>query len=177
MSEKISLNREAKIQAVADIKEKLEKAQSFVVVNYIGLTVEQDTALRKSFREAGVEYKVLKNRLFALALKELGYSDEFVKHLEGPSAFAFGYDDVTAPARVVSENAKKFDKFSIKCGCVEKNYIDEKGVTALAKLPTREVLIATLAGTLQAPISGLARALNSTIGGLAIALKAVADKK
>ncbi len=177
MSDKISANREAKIQAVSEIVSKIEKASSFVVVNYIGLTVEQDTALRKSFRDAGVEYKVLKNRLFAIALKELGYSDEFSKHLEGPSAFAFGYDDPTAPARVVTENIKKYDKLSIKCGSVDKSYIDDKGVIELSKLPSREALLGILAGTLQAPISGLARALSSTIGGLAIALKAVADKK
>lgn len=127
-------------------------------------------------RKSGIEYRVLKNRLVNIALNELGYT-QFGEALNGPSAVAFSYDDIVAPAKILVDNAKQFPKVEIKCGMVDKTYIDKNGVVALAALPSKEILVAKLLGTMQAPISGFARVLKGTIGGLAIALKAIADKK
>ncbi|MBO5925285.1 MAG: 50S ribosomal protein L10 [Clostridia bacterium] len=158
---KISDARIAKEGVVEEIKARIQKAESFVIVDYKGLTVAQDTELRAEFRKNGVEYKVLKNRLVAIALKDLGYSDEFIKHLEGPSAIAFTYEDPAAAARIVLAGTKKFDKLTIKCGMLDGDYLDEKAVKDLAKLPSREVMLSILVGTLQAPISALARAVKA----------------
>lgn len=168
---------ELKKQAVDEIKAKIQAAPSIVIVDYLGLTVKQDTELRAELRKSGVEYKVLKNRLVKRALNELGYT-EFDTKLEGPSAVAFASQDVVAPAKILVDSVKKYNnKITIKCGMVDSTYIDEEGVQALASLPPKEQIIAKMLGCLQAPISNLAYALNATVSGIAIALKAVADKK
>ncbi len=168
--------RELKIQVVKEIKEKIEKSKSFVIVDYRGITVAQDTELRAMMRKSGVEYKVLKNRLVKIALNELGYT-QYDEALNGPTAIAFGMDDVVAPAKILVDNAQQFPKLEIKCGMAEKSFIDKNGVKALAALPSKEILVAKLLGTMQAPIAGFARVLKGTLSGLAIALKAIADKQ
>ena len=168
--------RELKTQVVQEIKEKIEKSKSFVIVDYRGITVAQDTELRAMMRKSGVEYKVLKNRLVKIALNELGYT-QYDEALNGPTAIAFGMEDVVAPAKILVDNAQQFPKLEIKCGMVEKSFIDQNGVKALAALPSKEILVAKLLGTMQAPIAGFARVLKGTLSGLAIALKAIADKQ
>ena len=111
-------NRQIKEAKVAEIREKLEKAQAIVLADYQGLTVEEDTALRKTLREAGVEYKVYKNNLVTLAAKELGI-EGLDSYLEGPVSIAFGYEDATAPARVLHTFAKDHKKLELKAGMVE----------------------------------------------------------
>ncbi len=152
--------RDAKREVVEQIKEKIQKCASFVVLDYKGLTVAEDTALRAEFRKANVEYKVLKNTLVRIALNELGYN-QFDAALNGPTAVAFSYDDVIAPAKIASENGKKLNKTSIKCGMVEKEYADEATVKALASIPGKQALLAMLCNVLQSPIKGLAVALNA----------------
>ncbi len=166
----------AKRVVIDEIKDKIQSAQSVVLMSYQGLTAAQDTELRAKLREAGVEYKVLKNRLVKIAFNELGYTD-FDADLEGPTALAFGHADAVAPAKILVEYAGKFGKISVKSGMVDKVAITADGVKELSELPSKEVLVAKVLGTMQAPISGLARVLNGTIGGLAIALKAIADKQ
>ena len=155
----IKKNRQIKEAKVAEIKEKLEKAQGVVLASYQGLTVEEDTMLRKSLREAGVEYKVYKNTLVTLAANELGLGD-LVQYLEGPVSIAFGYEDATAPARILAEFAKKADKLEIKGGVVEDTYYEAKGMQAIATIPSREVLLCRLLGSMQSPITNFARVLN-----------------
>ena len=155
----IKKNRQIKEAKVAEIKEKLEKAQGVVLASYQGLTVEEDTMLRKSLREAGVEYKVYKNTLVTLAANELGLGD-LVQYLEGPVSIAFGYEDATAPARILAEFAKKADKLEIKGGVVEDTYYDAKGMQVIATIPSREVLLGKLLGSIQSPITNFARVLN-----------------
>lgn len=167
---------QAKREVIDEIKSKIQSSQSLVLMSYQGLNAAQDTELRAKLREAGVEYRVLKNRLVRIALNELGYT-QFDKDLEGPTAVAFGHTDAVAPAKILSEYVTKFGKIEIKSGMVDKVAIDKNGVKELADLPSKEVLIATVLGTMQAPITGLVRVLNGTIGGLAIALKAIADKQ
>ena len=108
---------------VANIKEKFEKAQTVVLVDYRGLTVAEDTELRTQLRKAGVEYCVLKNTMINLATKEMGF-DQLASHLEGPTAVAFGYEDMIAPAKILSEFSKKAKKMTIKCGICDGSYLD-----------------------------------------------------
>ena len=112
-------NRMIKEQKVAEIKEKLEKSQAVILSSYQGLTVEEDTQLRKTLREAGVEYRVYKNTLVTLAARELGMDAGIEKYLEGPVSIAFGYDDATAPARILNDFAKDHNKLELKAGIVE----------------------------------------------------------
>ena len=144
---------ESKKAIVAGIKEKFEKAQTVVVVDYRGLTVAEDTELRTQLRNAGVEYVVLKNTMIHLATKEMGYADQLNAHLEGPTAVAFGYEDMIAPAKILSEFSKKAKKMTIKCGVCDGDFLDEAGVQALANLPSKEVLIAKIMGSMMSSVS------------------------
>ncbi|GAA0086562.1 50S ribosomal protein L10 [Clostridium sp. MB05] len=153
-------NRQIKEAKVAEIKEKLEKAQAIVLADYQGLTVEEDTALRKSLREAGVEYKVYKNNLVTLAAKELGI-EGLDEYLEGPVSIAFGYEDATAPARVLHTFAKDHKKIELKAGMVEGTLYNKEEVEKLATIPSKEVLIAKLLGSFKAPLSNVAYLLNA----------------
>ena len=179
----MSKNYESKAAIIEEIKNLLDTCQSAVIVDYRGLTVEEDTALRKQFREDGVVYKVLKNTYVKRAADELGI-EGLDADLNGPTAVAFSYDDLVAPANDPAAPAKIIKKFiadkkkmTVKCGIVDKQYIDVKGVDALAELPSREVLIAKLLGSMNAPISGLVSVLGGTVRKLLYALNAVADAK
>lgn len=153
-------NRTLKEAKVAEIKEKLEKATSVVLSQYQGLTVEEDTVLRKNLREAGVEYKVYKNTLVTIAAKELGL-EGIVEYLEGPVAIAFGYEDVTVAARVLNDFAKDHKKLELKAGIVEGEIYDTAKIKQLATIPSKEVLIAKLLGSIKSPISSFARVINA----------------
>lgn len=150
---------ELKQPIVEEIKGFVAQAQSAVVVDYRGLTVEQDTQLRKACREAGVVYKVYKNTMLRRAFEGTDFA-QLDQNLEGPTAIAFGIEDATAPARVLAEVAKKADKLEFKGAVVEGNYYDVNGVKALASIPSREVLISKLLGSMQSPITNFARVLN-----------------
>lgn len=153
-------NRTLKEAKVAEIKEKLEKAQAVVISDYQGLTVEEDTQLRKNLRESGIEYKVYKNTLVTLAAKELGIEglDAF---LEGPTAVAFSYDDVTAPARILNSFATEHKKLELKAGYIDGVVYDKDKIIQLASIPSKEVLIAKLLGSIKAPLSNLAYLINA----------------
>ena len=139
---------ELKQPIVDEIKASLEGAQGVVVVDYRGLTVEQDTQLRKQMREEGIVYKVYKNTMLNFAIKGTEF-EPLSQHLEGPSAIAISKTDATAPARIVANFAKKAEKLEIKAGVVEGNYYDAKGMTAIANVPSREVLLGKLLGSIQ----------------------------
>ena len=156
----IKKNRVVKEAKVVEIKEKLEKAQAIVLASYQGLTVEEDTQLRKNLREAGVEYKVYKNTLVTLAAKELGL-EGIVEYLEGPVAIAFGYEDVTVAARVLNDFAKDHKKLELKAGIVEGVVYDTDKIKQLATIPSKEVLIAKLLGSIKSPIASFARVINA----------------
>ena len=150
---------ELKQPIVDEIKASLEGAQGVVVVDYRGLTVEQDTQLRKQLREAGVTYKVYKNTMIRFAAKGTEF-EALEPHLEGPTALAVSKEDATAPARVLAEFAKKADKLELKAGVVEGTYYDAKGIQVIATIPSREVLLGKLLGSIQSPITNFARVLN-----------------
>ena len=153
-------NRTLKEAKVAEIKEKLQKANSVVINKYQGLTVEEDTLLRKNLREAGVEYKVYKNTLVTIAAKELGL-EGIVEYLEGPVSMAFGYEDVTVAARVLNDFAKDHKKLELKAGIVEGEIYDEAKIKQLATIPSKEVLIAKLHGSIKSPNASFARVINA----------------
>ena len=148
----MSNNLEMKKTVVAGIKEKFEKAQTVVLVDYRGLTVAEDTELRNQLRKAGVEYAVLKNTMISRAIEGMNV-DEMHASLEGPTAVAFGYEDMIAPAKILSEFAKKSKKLTIKCGVCDGAYLNADGVEALANLPSKEVLIAKIMGSMMSSVS------------------------
>ena len=159
---------EQKKQIVADLVETLKTAQAGVLVDYRGLTVEEDTKLRNDLRAAGVKYFVVKNTLLRLAAKETGL-DELDSILHGPTALAIS-EDAVAPAKVIADFAKENEKFEIKSGFMDGKVLSLDEITKLAKTPNKETLIAKMMGSLNSPISGLARLLSTIAeGGVEIA--------
>ena len=150
---------ELKQPVVQAIAEDIKDAASVVLVDYRGLTVAEDTALRKQLREAGVIYKVCKNTMMKRAFEGTDFA-ALDEHLEGPSAIAISKDDATAPARVICNFAKDAKALELKAGVVEGNYYDKAGMEALANVPSREELLGKLLGSIQSPIANLARVLN-----------------
>ena len=153
-------NIEMKAAQVADVQEKIQRASSVVAFDYRGLTVEEVTNLRNEMRKAGVEYIVLKNGIFSRACDAAGIDASIEEMLHGPSAFAFSYEDAVTPAKILKEFVKKAKKCAIKGGIVEGAVTNAKDMDAIADLPSREVLIARLLGSMMSPISGLAIVLD-----------------
>ena len=150
---------ELKQPVVTEIAELFDGAASAVVVDYRGLTVEQDTALRKQLREAGVTYKVYKNTMIRFAAKGTAF-EALEPNLEGPTALAVSKTDATAPARILANFAKTADKLELKGGVVEGTYYDAKAINVIASIPSREVLLGRLLGSMQSPIANFARVIN-----------------
>ena len=150
---------ELKKPIVDEISEVVKDAQGVVLVDYRGLTVEQDTNLRKQLREAGVTYKVYKNTMMNFAFKGTDF-EQLAPHLEGPSAIAVSKDDATAPARIIVKFAKEAPALELKAGIVEGVLYDAKGIADVAKIPSREELLSRLLGSLQSPVANFARVLN-----------------
>lgn len=167
---------ESKVAIVQEVKEKLSNAQGTILADYRGMNVKQITELRKRLREAGVEYKVYKNTLTAIAARELGL-DGLEEYLTGPTAIAFGYDDPVVPAKILSEFAKNNEALSLKGGVLTGKVIGLDQVKALAELPSREVLLSQVLRGMQAPIAGLVNVLQGNIRNLVYALEAVRQKK
>ncbi|GHU42812.1 50S ribosomal protein L10 [Clostridia bacterium] len=150
---------ELKQPIVEEISARIKDAQSVVLVDYRGLSVEEDTRLRKQMREAGITYKVYKNTLMNFAFQ--GTDLESLKPLlEGPNAIAISKEDATAPARLLAKFAKENPALELKAGVVEGTFYDAKGITAVASVPTKEELLSRLLGSMQSPITNLARVLN-----------------
>ena len=150
---------ELKQPIVDEIKGYVADAKSIVLVDYRGLTVEQDTNLRKQLREAGVVYKVYKNTFLKRAFEGTDFAQVDIQ-LEGPTAIAFGVEDATAPARILSKFVKEIEALEFKCSVVEGTYYDAKGTQVIANIPSREVLLSQLLGSLQAPVTNFARVLK-----------------
>ncbi len=150
---------ELKQPIVQEISENIKDAQSVVVVDYRGLTVAEDTQLRKALREAGVTYKVYKNTMMNFAFKGTP-CEELCQHLEGTNALAVCMEDATAPARILAKYAKDVPTLELVAGVVEDAYYDKAGIEALSKVPSREELLGKLLGSIQSPITNFARVLN-----------------
>ena len=150
---------ELKQPIVAAIAEDVKGAQSVVLVDYRGLTVEQDTELRKQLREAGIIYKVCKNTMMKRAFEGTEF-EGLTPYLEGPSAMAVAKEDATAAARIICKFAKTADKLEVKAGVVEGKVYDMAGVVALSAIPSREELLSKLLGSIQSPIANFARVIK-----------------
>ena len=173
-SEKVLTQKQ---QIVEGLVERISRSAAGVLVDYKGISVEADTKLRRELREAGVEYTVVKNTLLRFAAEKTGLS-ELSEVLNGTTAFATSENDPVAAAKLLQKYAdNSLGAFSIKAGFVDGKAIDAEGVKALAKLPSREVLIAQVLGGLNAPITGFVNVLNGNIRGLVVALNAIAEQK
>ena len=153
---------EQKQQIVESLAAKIRDAKSGVLVKYEGITVADDTELRSALRKAGVEYTVMKNTLTGKACEIAGYGD-MKQYLSGMTAIAIGTDDPIAPAKIMKTFADKLDRFEIKAGFVDGGILDKAGVEALAEIPSKEVLIAKMMGSLMSPLYGLAYVLQAKI--------------
>ena len=149
----------AKQQRVEELVSELKGATTYVFVATRGLTVAQDTELRKQLREAGVVYKVYKNTMINFAVKGTEF-EELSKHLEGPTAIAISKEDATAPARILFNFSKNAPKLELKAGVVDGTYYDEKGIQVIATIPSREELLSKLLGSIQSPITNFARVIK-----------------
>ena len=143
---------------IDEIKAKLETAQSAVVIDYMGITVEQADAMRKKLREANVDYTVYKNTLMKRAIEGTAFAP-LADVLEGPSAIAISSEDATAPARTLNEIIKDYKKMEFKAGIVEGEFYDKAGIEQIAEIPSRDVLIAKFMGSIQSPVSKFVRTL------------------
>ncbi len=150
---------EVKQPIIQEISDSIKDAQSVVIVDYRGLTVAEDTQLRKELREAGVTYKVYKNTMMNFAFKGTD-CESLLPVLEGPSAIAISTTDATAPARILAKFAKKAPALEIKAGIVEGTFYDAAGMKTIAAVPSREELLSKFLGSIQSPITNLARVLN-----------------
>lgn len=171
----------AKQAVVAQLKEQLESAKGVVLTSYKGLTVAQDTELRRELREAGVSYHVVKNTMLCIAAKEAGI-EGIEEHLDGTTAFAFSTEDAVAPAKVICGFIKKnkledAEVLTVKVGMVEGKVIGVDEVKALAALPSREELIAKLLGSMNAPISNTVNVLQGVIRNAVYVLDAIRSQK
>lgn len=151
---------EVKAQKVQEIREKMANAKSLVLVNYQGINVEQDTELRSTLRKNNVEYRVYKNTMVTRAAQELGI-EGLEQYLEGPVSIAFGYDDETTAAKLIADFAKASKKLEIKGGFVDGKVYDAELMNQLAKIPSKEVLIAKFLGSIKSPLSNLVYMLNA----------------
>ncbi|MDR2940258.1 MAG: 50S ribosomal protein L10 [Clostridiales bacterium] len=156
---------EEKQAVISKIKEKVDKAKSLVLVDARGLTVLQDTSLRKTLREAGVDYKVYKNSMLSFAIKDSQF-EGLAPYLKGPTAVAISYDDASLAARLINKNLKEMQALEFKAGCIEGVTYDAAGISAIASIPTKEELLAKLLGSFKNPMASFARLA-----------KAIADEK
>ena len=166
----------AKQQQVRDLAEKLKSAKGVVLADYRGLTVEQDTKLRKTLRDAGIDYQVVKNSLIHFAAQDAGLQ-ALEPYLTGPTALAISTVDPVAPSKLLTKFEKDFDKFELKGGIVEGKVIDVDGVKTISNLPSKEELIAKMLGSMKSPLTGFVNVLNGNIRGLVVALNAIAEQK
>jgi len=172
--EKVAI-KEAKVKAVEEIRDKFGRCRTAILTDFRGLNVTEITQLRRKLKEQGVEYKVVKNTLTKIAIKDFDFHlDEY---LEGPTAIAFSYEDPVAPAKILTEFAKNYKQLEIKAGVVEGKFADKNLIGELAKMPPREQLLANVVGAIQSPLYGIVGVLQGTIRDFVYTLQAIQDKK
>jgi large subunit ribosomal protein L10 len=151
---------EEKQVKINEIKEKINNAKSVVLVKSRGLTVEQDTSLRKKLREAGVEYKVYKNTMMEFAIKDTPF-EELKSHLSGPTAIAISYDDPTIAASIINKEMASMPVLEFKAGIIDNILYDANGVQAIASIPSKDELLSKLLGSFKSPMASFARVINA----------------
>ncbi|MBF8294094.1 MAG: rplJ [Bacteroidetes bacterium] len=171
------MNRSEKEAIVAEVAERATRASAMYFADFTGLTVEQATELRREFRKAGVEYRVVKNTLAKKALERVTGYDAVYDKLVGPTGIAFSYDDVVAPAKIIKKFSEKSGKLKLKVAVLEKQVFDGSRLDELSKLPTRAELMAGVLGSIQAPISGIVGAIGAVMRDLVNVMDAIEKKK
>lgn len=171
------ITKQQKKEIIKDLGDKLSRQKTVVFAEYAGLEVNTIQALRKKLRESGIDYKVARKTLINLAFKKAGYENVNVKELSGQVSMIIGYDNEVLPSKLVYEFAKKNDKFKILAGLVQGQYMDKDAIVRLAKLPSRQELLAQLAGGIAAPISGLLNVMQGNLKSLVYVLNSIKNSK
>ncbi|HTP13804.1 MAG TPA: 50S ribosomal protein L10 [Bacteroidota bacterium] len=171
------MKRSEKEAIVAAVTDKASRAAAIYFADFTRLTVEEETDLRREFRKAGVEYTVVKNTLVKKALEQVKGYDSVISKLVGPTGIAFTYDDVAVPARIIKKFSDKTGKFKLKAAVLEKQVYDGSKLEAIAKMPSRKEIIASILGSLQAPIAGLVGVVQALPRDLVNILDAIEKKK
>jgi large subunit ribosomal protein L10 len=164
-----------KVTAVKEIKEKLEKATSVILSDFRGLTFDQLASLRNALREKGGEFRIVKNTLTRIAVKELGLNG-LIDFLTGPTAIAFSYEDPIVASKILADFARENKTFTIKGGLLEGRIVDQAELKMISSLPSRDILLAKLTGVLKAPVYSFAGVISAPLRGLLNALNAVAQQ-
>ena len=171
------MKRSEKEQIIAEVEEKVSRAKSMYLADFTGITVEQINELRREFRKSGVEYRVVKNTLAKKALERAtGYDTVFPK-LTGPTAIAFGYDDPIAPAKIIKKFRDKHQKLQVKACVLDKQVYEGSRFDEFAKMPSRAEIVASILGSIQAPIAGLVGAIGAVMRDLVNVVDAIEKKK
>ncbi len=165
-----------KEKQVNELKEKLDKVSSLILTDFRGLTVKEITDIRRRLKDANIEYKIIKNNFVLRAVKESDF-ETLTDYLQGPTAIAFGLNDPVIPAKILVDFIKEYKKFEVKAGIIQGKFFNDEEIKKVAKLPSREILLAQVVGGIQAPLSGLLNVLNGPIRALLNVLKAIEEKK
>lgn len=171
------MKRSEKEEIIAQLAEKASRASALYFADFTGITVAEETELRREFRKSGVEYRVVKNTLVRKALERLTGYDTMFDRLVGPTGIAFGYDDVIMPAKVIKKFNEKTGKLNLKVAVIEKQVFEGTRLDELSKLPSKKDILAAIVGSIQAPASGIAGAINAVMRDLVSVIDQVAQKK
>ncbi len=171
------MNRSEKEAIVAEVAEKVSRATAIYFADFTGLTVEEETELRREFRKAGVEYRVVKNTLARKALEGVTGYDRVFDKLVGPTGIAFSYEDAVVPAKIIKKFKEKLGKLTLKAAVLEKQVFDGSQLEALSNLPSKKDLMAGIVGSLQSPISGIVGAIGAVMRDLVNVIDAIEKKK
>jgi large subunit ribosomal protein L10 len=175
--EKRIMKKSEKEEIVAEVREKISRAKGMFFTDFSGITVEQATELRSEFRKLGVDYKVVKNTLARKALESVTGFDAVYKSLAGPTGIAFSYNDPVTPAKIIKKFYDKNAKLSCKACVIDKQVFDGSKLDELSKLPSRNEIIASIIGSIQAPASGIVGAINAVMRDLVGVIDAIEKKK
>ncbi len=171
------MKRSEKEQIIAEVAETVSRSTGMYFTDFSGLTVEQATELRRELRKSGVEYRVVKNTLIKKALEQVSGYDKVYDSLVGPTGVAFAFDDAIAPAKVIDKFADKHKKLSLKVAVLEKQVYDGSKLKDIAKLPSKKELMASVVGTIQAPIAGVPTVINAVLSELVSVIGEIEKKK
>jgi large subunit ribosomal protein L10 len=171
------MNRSEKEAIISEVNEKASRASALYFADFTGLSVAEETELRREFRKSGVEYRVVKNTLARKALENVEGCDQVLNQLVGPTGIAFGYDDAIVPAKIIKKFSERTGKLNLKLAVIEKKMFQGSKLDELAKLPSRKELIAGILGTLQSPMVGIVGAVNAVLRDLVSVIGEVAKKK
>lgn len=171
------MKRSEKEQIIAEVSDLVSKAKSMYFADFTGITVEQVNELRREFRKANVEYRVVKNTLTRKVLERSSGYEKVIERLSGPTAIAFGYDDPVVAAKIIRKFREKNDKLAVKVCVLENQVFDGKQLDDIAKLPSRAEMIAGILGSIQSPIAGLVGTINAVMRDLVGVIDAIEKKK